>query len=55
MLKEGKSTDYGDSGFSNDTPYKRHPCKAVSSVIGGFIYMLFPGCLYCTGVFATYI
>ena len=45
-----------DTGFvSNKTPASQSPCKAWSTVIGGVIYMIFPGSLYITGVIATYI
>ena len=36
-------------------PWRKDPCKAYSTVIGGFIYMIFLGSVYCTGVFQSYI
>ena len=37
------------------TPAQREPFKAYSTLIAGFLYMIFVGCMNCTGVFATYI
>ena len=36
-------------------PHQKEPFKAYSSLIGGCIFMMLPGQVYCTGVFATYI
>lgn len=48
--------DYNsETGFNEMKPYKKNPFQAYSTVVGGFIYMLFPGCIYITGVFQTYI
>lgn len=47
--------EYDESGYRNDSPYKKHPCKAVSTIIGGFVYMMFPGSVYCTGILSPYI
>ena len=54
-VDDAKSVEYEESGFNSDSPYKKHPCKAISSVLGGFIYMMFPGALYCIGVLSPYI
>ena len=44
------------AGYENSGLAKDHKgCKAYSTVIGGFIYMIFPGSVYCTGVFSSYI
>ena len=44
------------SGYmSGMSPSKREPCKAYSTLIGGFLYMIYPGSVYCSGVIATYI
>ena len=47
--------DYDESGYNAMKPYKKDPFRAYSTVIGGFFYMMLPGCCYCTGVFSTYI
>ena len=36
-------------------PHEKNPCSAFSSLICGCIFMMLPGQVYCTGVFATYI
>lgn len=38
-------------------PYgkRRSNCKAYSTVVGGFLYMIVLGSVYCTGVFSSYI
>ena len=36
-------------------PHEEQPCKAISTVVGGTIFMIFPGQVYCTSVYATYI
>ena len=50
--KEGYSPE---SGFKNSQPYKKDPIRAYCTVLGGFLYMMLPGTVYCTGVFSTYI
>ena len=40
---------------SNKTPSSQNPCKAWSTMVGGVIYMIFPGSVYITGVISTYI
>ena len=42
--------EYGASGHRVDQPSKMHACKAWSSLIGGFLYMIFPGSSYVIGV-----
>ena len=54
-VDDAKSVEYEESGFNSDSPYKKQPCKAISSVLGGFIYMMFPGALYSIGVLSPYI
>lgn len=36
-------------------PKEWNACKAYTTVVGGFLYMMVPGSVYCTGVFATYV
>ena len=36
-------------------PHEKNPVSAYSSLICGCIFMMLPGQVYCTGVFATYI
>ena len=55
LVKSGVTTGYTDSGFNENRPYKKDPCRAYSTVVGGFLYMWFPGCLYVTGVLSTYV
>ena len=52
---DAKIEDYGESGFNNEEPWRKQPCKAISAIIGGFFYMMFPGALYSIGVLAPYI
>ena len=47
--------DYGESGLRQDSPHKRDQCKAISCVIGGFFYMMFPGSIYSVGILSPYI
>ena len=47
VIKDEVAVEYEQSGFQkNKTSW-----KAYSTAIGGFIYMIFPGSVYCTGVF----
>ncbi len=51
-----QAQDFNTStGFDDTKPYKKNPRQAYSTVVGGAIYMLFPGCIYITGVLQTYI
>ncbi len=49
MIDKDKETD----SKTNDVQSKSW--KAYSTIIGGFIFMIFPGSMNCTGVFSTYI
>ena len=47
QARKDEAAEYGKSGFQKN----QKSWKAYSTVIGGFIYMIFPGSVYCTGVF----
>ena len=52
-LAEAKSSVLSDS--SAKKPAAKKHWKAYSTVLGGFILMIYPGSANCTEVFSTYI
>ena len=42
-------------GAQNQRVSDQHRCKAISSVVGGFLYMSFLGCQYVVGTIAPYL
>ena len=51
----GETCTYDASGHNLNQPHKKEPCKAYSTVAGGFIYNLFLGAIYCVSVISTYL